>query len=334
MRWAKGNLNIIHLRTLQAVIRAGSHSAAAKQLGYTTSAVSQQIAALEKSAGVELFERGPRNLWPTAAGLAMDEHSNRILKLVVEAEDDMANYASGASGRLRVAATGAAAAQLIPRALARLAAQHSNINISVQNAREGRTLIDDVLEGFADLVILYDYDLGTPQWPEGLVAHTVMEEELVMVASPDSGTITTRISLADFSAEQWVANDPGSADTDYLLQACEREGFQPDIKYFSNDFDVIRGFVKERLGVALMPALALGIDRSIQMCRINAGSLKRRVLVAHRSSDSNQLLPATLAALQDAAEEFLQWTRTAFLEPQETPLGAIGERISSCEDPG
>lgn len=323
MRWVKSNLNIVHLRTLQAVVQLGSHSAAAKHLGYTTSAVSQQVAALEKAVGVELFERGPRNLWPTPAGSAMEEHAYAILKLVAHAEDDMRNFASGASGALRISASGTAAAQLIPRALAKLAVQFSDADISVEDNGDLRRLTDDVLEGFADLVILYEYDFVPLSRPDGLVFHTVLDEELVVVTGTDSGAAKFRQTVADLSSEQWVTNEVGSAGTENFYQVCMQEGFEPQVRYYSNDFDVIRGIVKEHLGVALIPALALGIDRSIKMHRIPLATPRRKVLVAHRSSDTNILLPATLKALQDAAAEFLAWASTAFIEPQETPLGVI-----------
>lgn len=321
MRWVKGNLNIINLRTLQMVIRSGSHSAAAKKLGYTTSAVSQQIAALEKALGVDLFERGPRSLWPTAAGLAMSEHADVILRQVAEAEDEMRGYASGARGSLRIGASGTAAAQLVPRALSRLAMHFAAADISVED-NGVRQVASAVQEGTIDLGILYEYEKVPIQRTEGLAFSTLLDEELVVIRGAHSTQQgTDRVSLNDFSDEIWVANEIGSAGTENFVQVCRESGFEPNIQFHSNDFDVVRGLVKERLGVALVPALALGIDRDIFMYRVALPSPRRRVHVVHRTSDTNPLLPVTLTALRGAAQDFLDWTTEAFGTKVAIPLG-------------
>ena len=322
MRWVKGNLNIINLRTLQMVVRSGSHSAAAKKLGYTTSAVSQQIAALEKALGVDLFERGPRSLRPTAAGLAMSEHADIILRQVAEAEDEMRGYASGARGSLRIGASGTAAAQLVPRALSRLAMHFAAADISVED-NGVEQVASSVLEGTIDLGVVYEYEKVPVQRAEGLAFNTLLDEELVIIRGAHSQEPTTdRVSLGDFSHEVWVTNEVGSPGTDNFVQICRNSGFEPEVRFHSNDFDVVRGLVKETLGVALVPALALGIDRDIFMYRVAPPTPRRRVHVVHRISDTNPLLPATLVALRGAARDFLDWTTEAFGTRVEIPLGS------------
>ncbi|MEV0634008.1 LysR substrate-binding domain-containing protein [Streptomyces sp. NPDC050619] len=91
-----------------------------------------------------------------------------------------------------------------------------------------------------------------------------------------------------------------------------RLGFTPDIRFTSADFDVIRGIVRENLGVAMVPALALGIDRSITMRRLRTHGPRRKVLAVHRATDPDPLVPAAVAVIHEAAHEFVVWTTEAF----------------------
>lgn len=323
MRWLKVNLNIINLRTLQMVINTGSHTAAAKKLGYTTSAVSQQIAVLEKALGVDLFERGPKSLWPTPAGLAMSAHADAILKQVARAEDEMDAYASGSQGSLRIGASGTAAAQLVPRALSRLSMRYSTADISLEDISLQNGLVDSVLEGLTDLGIIYEY-AGVPiPRPEGLVLQPIIDEELVIISAAQTvGKTGNKVPLEDFAHENWVTNEAGSAGAENFVEMCQLDGFEPNIGFHSNDFDVVRGLVKETIGVALVPALALGTDRGIAFHRL-LNPPRRTVYVAHRASDVNPLLGVAITALREAAEDFIDWTTDAFEVELDSPVASI-----------
>jgi DNA-binding transcriptional LysR family regulator len=330
MRLVKGNLNIINLRTLQMVISTGSHTAAAKKLGYTTSAVSQQIAALEKALGVDLFERGPRSLWPTPAGLAMSAHADAILRQVARAEDEMQGFASGSQGSLRIGASGTAAAQLVPRALSRLSMRYAAASISVDDISLQKGLANSVLEGLTDLGVIYEYAKVPIPRPEGLVLQPILDEELVVISAAHSaGKTGDKVPLEDFAEENWITNEAGSAGAENFVEMCHLAGFEPNIGFHSNDFDVIRGLVKETIGIALVPALALGIDRGIAFHRL-LDPPRRTIHVAHRISDVNPLLGVTIAALRDAAEDFIDWTKDAFEVHLDNPVASI----VSDEPPG
>ncbi len=322
-------LNAVHLCTLQTVIRTGSHSAAAKELNYTTSAVSQQMAALEKSVGVLLFERGPRSLWPTPAGQALAKHADTILARSAEAEDEMRSFAIGSRGRLRVGASGTAGAQLIPKALARLVVDHPDAEFTVED--DGLLQNDmaaAVVEGKVDLGIVFEYGLVPHAWPGDLHVHTVLDEELVVIQGAHGPTpVDERIELASLAHEAWVTNRVGSDGSESFYRMCKSAGFIPRVLFTSNDFDVIRGIVKEGLGSALVPALALGIDRSIHMHRIGATPPRRKVHAAYRSTDVNPLVPASIRALEDAADDFRAWTSQAFGSRLESPIAiTFGDR--------
>jgi len=313
--------NLVHLQTLRAVLESGSFSGAAKALGYTTSAVSQQIAALERALGVRLFERGPRNLWPTPAAVQMGRHATAVLSRLAEAEEDMREYADGRRGRLRVAAFATVAAQVLPKALARLVARFPEAELTLYDDGAPSGVARAVADGHADLGLVYAYDLVPRTWPAELAAHPVLDEELVVIRGP--GADRTPTGLADLSEAIWVSNRDGSAGHENLVRLCAQNGFAPKIRFASDDYDVIRGIVREDLGLALVPALALGTDRTITMLRMGAGVPRRKVLAVHRAADPNPLIPAAIEATAQAAADFLDWTTRAFGVKLDSPLATV-----------
>jgi DNA-binding transcriptional LysR family regulator len=322
-------LNLVHLHTLQMVIKTGSLSGAAKELGYTTSAVSQQIASLEKSAGVALFERGPRSLWPTPAGVALLKHADAIIARSDEAEDEMCTYARGTRGRLRVGASGTAGAQLVPKALARLVGTHPGAEITVED--DGllqNDMTTAIIEGKVDLGLVFEYGLVPRTYPDDVVVRTILDEELVVIEGGQSpGPSEDRLELGSVAQQPWVTNRVGTDGSENFYRICANAGFTPQVLFTSNDFDLIRGLVKEHLGLAIVPALALGIDRSIRMRRIGPSAPRRKVHAMHRVTDTNPLIGAAIGALDEAADDFLAWTNRAFASRLDSPIAVtFGDR--------
>ena len=317
-------LNVVHLQTLQAVLATGSLSGAAKELGYTTSAVSQQIAALERNLGVRLFERGPRSLLPTPAAVQMGTHAAAVLARLAEAEEDVRGFADGHRGRLRVAGFATVGAQLLPRALARLVARFPEVELTLQDDGGPAEIAAAVCEGRADLGLVFEYDLVPQNWPGELRICPILDEELVVLCGPRQQTAEPfHTDLPELAEEIWVTNREDSAGYQNLVRLCAQSGFHPEIRFTSDDFDVIRGIVRENLGIALVPALALGIDRVITMRRLRSAGSRRKVHVVHRATDPNPLVVAAVEAVREAAAEFVQWTTEAFGVRVDPPLATL-----------
>lgn len=310
-------INPVHLQTLKAVLDTGSLSGAAKVLGYTTSAVSQQIAALERSVGVRLFERGPRSLWPTSAALQMGGQANEILYRIGEVEETMRAFSEGRRWRLRVGAFATVGARLLPDALARLVDRFHDTELLVHDG-DPRELAESVREAKTDLALVCEYDLVPRTWPGELRVHPVLDEETVLIRAAGHGD--SRVRLGELAEEVWISNHPGSAGHDNLLRACAQAGFSPDVRFCSDDFDVVRGIVRAGLGVALVPSLALGGDQAIAVRRLPGGGPRRRVHALYRSTDPNPLLPVAVDAIRRTAREFASGRDGVFGAPCASPL--------------
>src|ERR671933_759934 len=133
-------LDVKRLRVLREVAEQGSFSGAADALSYTQSAVSQQIAALEREAGATLVERGTRGGTLTEAGRALVEHSEAILTRLAAAEDELEAIAGLRGGRMRLASFPTAGATLAPRAIARFREEHPDVELSLVPAEPDERL--------------------------------------------------------------------------------------------------------------------------------------------------------------------------------------------------
>src|ERR671926_1193458 len=127
-------LDVRRLRVLREVAAQGSFSAAAEKLGYTQSAVSQQVAALEREAGSTLIERNPRGLRLTDAGEALVRHADKILARLAEAEAELEAIAGLRGGRLRLATFPSAGATIMPEAIARFRERHPGVELTLEPA--------------------------------------------------------------------------------------------------------------------------------------------------------------------------------------------------------
>src|SRR6059058_3771964 len=125
-------LDVRRLRVLREVAAQGSFSAAAEALSYTQSAVSQQIAALEREAGTTLVERGARGIRLTDAGEALVRHTDAILARLADAEAELEAIAGLRGGRLRLAAFPTVCATLMPLAIANFRERHPDIELTVR----------------------------------------------------------------------------------------------------------------------------------------------------------------------------------------------------------
>lgn len=287
-------LSLARLRVLSVVAEHGSFSSAALALDYTQSAVSQQIAALERECSCRLVERLPRGVRLTPAGQVLIGHAQGILASVTAAEVELAAIAGLRGGQLRMASFPSAGATLMPLAIGIFRAQHPDVELSLIEA-EPNELVTRLGAAELDLALLFDFGVGEPAWP-GELESLVLFEDPMFVALPGDHPLATRprLRLHDLSEEAWVQTSQDSQCAQHVVHSCHAAGFAPRTAFYSDDYQTVQGLVAAGVGVALIPALALtNVREDIAVRSLSTAGLHRRVLAATPVAANRT--PATVA---------------------------------------
>jgi DNA-binding transcriptional LysR family regulator len=282
------------LRVLRAVAEHGSFAAAALELQYTPSAVSQQIAALEREAGAVLVQRGPRGTRLTQAGAILDRHAAVVLGQLAAARAELDDLARLRGGALRLAAFESAWTALVPSAVSAYRRRHPEVELHLAEA-DPVEAVAGVRAGACDLAVVFEPNALDAAGIEGL-RRTVVGLDPLWAVLPEDHPLAgePEIALERLAGEPWVA--PTAFCAGVVRRACLSAGFDPDIVFSSADYGAIQGFVAAGAGVALVPFLAL-TGRDQVVARPLAGDGPRRVLAAITAADGPR--PATATAMLD-----------------------------------
>lgn len=253
-------LSVGRLEVLRAVVGHGSFSAAAESLSYTQSAVSQAIARLESETGVQLLIRERRGVTPTAAGVTLVEHAERIFAAIGAAEEALAQASDAQLRRLRIATFPSGAAALMPLAVARFRRAHPAVSLTLAAGEPGE-IAARLRAGELDLALLFEFpgEVSRRGRPRGLRTVTLLEDPMQLVlplAHPLCEQETLRLS--DLREEPWVQTSAASPCARHVVRCCREAGFEPAVAFESDDYDTVQGLVAAGVGVALVPRLALG----------------------------------------------------------------------------
>jgi len=299
-------LQVSRLKVFVEVAKQGSISAAAEELSYTQSAVSQQIAALEAETGVTLIERLPRGVRLTTAGSTLLAHAEGILGRLAAAEADLEAIAGLRGGQLRMASFPTAGATLMPLAIAMFRAQHPEVELTLAEG-EPEEIAPRLYAGEFDLALLFEFE-GTS---ESLVADLVRQplfEDPMFLALPADHPLSRRrtLRLADLRAEAWVQTSSSSACARHVVRCCHVAGFEPIVSFESDDYQTVQGLVAAGVGVALIPKLAVASAREdVAIRALSPSSPVRNVIAA--TPEGSRLTPAAAAIgmiMTSVAERF------------------------------
>ncbi|MEU9289412.1 LysR substrate-binding domain-containing protein [Streptomyces sp. NPDC048275] len=298
-------LDVRRMQVLRAVVSSGSVTAAAADLGYTPSAVSQQIAVLEKQAGTELLERVGRGVRPTAAGLLLTEYADVIGRQVAEAETALADLRAGRTGRLAVRYFATAGASLVAPAIARFRGEHPGVRVELKLI-DPQDPLPDVKEGRADLALVVRSGGSGGSGPEGVRLVHLLDDPYRAVLPRGHRLAGKRmLDLADLAAEPWVGSEWPGPCLAAQLDACAAAGFSPDFVVQSEDYVTAQGFVAAGLGVSLIPWLGLGGRHpDVVIRKVRAPEPVRAIYAAVRATVSpGRALDGLLDALREAARK-------------------------------
>jgi DNA-binding transcriptional LysR family regulator len=300
-------LDVKRLRVLREVAARGSFSAAAESLAYTQSAVSQQIAALEREAGTRLVERSARGIRMTDAGRALVRHADVILARLADAEAELEAIAGLRGGRVRLASFPTAGATILPRAIAAFRARHPAVELTLEPA-EPEEALGRLKAGECDLALTMDAPSCRLDYA-GIERVPLLDDPMYVLLPRDHALADEpRVRLEELAGEAWISGSTGTCpDTALTLRACQSAGFEPRIAFHSDDYVAIQGFVAAGVGVSLIPDLALlAVREDVVVREIDTDSPPVREIGAATLTDAwrSPAVDAMLDVLIEVGREF------------------------------
>ncbi|GAA3211860.1 LysR family transcriptional regulator [Actinocorallia longicatena] len=249
-------IEIRQLRVFRAVASTGSFSGAARELGITQPAISQQIKALEKTVGTPLILRSGRQMRLTEAGEALCRHAATVLGAVNAAEEEIAALADLRTGRVRVASFPAGCSALVPRALAAMRELHPDVGTELVEA-DPDEVVTMLRAGECEVAVTYAYeDAPAPHWTD-LVSRVLMTDPMVglLPAGHPLASAGRPVEITELTDDPWIAGCARCRA--HLVDVCRRMGFHPSVAYATDDPRGVVGLVGAGLGVSLLSELAL-----------------------------------------------------------------------------
>jgi DNA-binding transcriptional LysR family regulator len=299
-------LDLRRLRLLRELKQRGTIAAVADALQFTPSAVSQQLAMLEREAGVRLLERAGRGVRLTDAAMVLVDHAEALLERAALAEADLAAAAGTVAGRGRIAGFESVALRLAIPAMRSLARDAPRLRCELVEAEPEQALPALAL-GDVDLVLGDEWQHQPLRLPEG-VERLDLFPDPVHLLLPARHPATRRhheaIPIAELAGEAWTTGHAGMGWDQMTHRTCRAlGGFDPDIRHRTNDATVSVALVARGLAVTLLPDLALaGRYPGVEMRSIAEGSVSRSIFVTARAADTTRpSTQALLAAVRDAA---------------------------------
>ena len=279
---------------------------AATRLSFTPSAVSQQMAVLERQVGAPLLVRHARGVRLTEVGLALVTGGSEIDERLGRLEQDISDMVRLHGGRLRLAAFSSAAARLVPVAIDRFHREYPEVWLSL-DVRDPQLTVDAVRSGAVDLGMIFDYQDGPQVATDGLPARRLTPDRM-LVALPDGhpsvGTAAADgVAIGALEGDAWIRDcSPDPACRELLDRLCNQSGFRPNVAFESADYLAIGRLVAAGVGVALVPGLAAEQMPAGVALRPIDPDVRRRITVL-QSAGAGPAAEAMINILAQVADE-------------------------------
>ncbi|TNC47044.1 LysR family transcriptional regulator [Mumia zhuanghuii] len=285
----------------RAVARSGSLSAAARELGTTQSAVSQQLRQLEREAGGPLLLRTARGTQLTEAGTSLLAHADTIHGALHLARGELGALAEARGGVVRLAAFPSGAATLVPPALRALRDDHPGVQVTLVETEPPEAWAS-VLAGETDVALVFGYD-GPPEEDGALTWVPLGVESLSLVVPP--GSAPDDVDATWLAGQDWVAGCVRCRE--HLVSCCHVAGFEPRLLHESDDYVAVQNLVAHGFGVTVLPRLALSAFRhpDVEVRRSDLFGARHVGIVHRRGAEAVPAIRALSERLQGVAKETL-----------------------------
>ena len=276
------DLELRHLFALDAVAAEGTFARAGERLGYTQSAVSQQIAALERAVGEKVFDRpgGPRSVELTPFGAELLRGGRDLLARVDSLADDLDRFREGYTGRLTIGTFQSISSAVLPMVLGRFRAAHPDVEVHLLETDVDEDLEEHLERGQTDVSFLVGWVADAAQ--SGFESRLLLTDPFVLIARPGQFP-SGPVSLAAFADEPMIGQHPNSCQL--LNEAGLRSaGLDPSYVFRSNDNGTVAAMVRAGMGVAVMPLLCTEPeDPRIELHPLDPPIPGRQVSIAWRA---------------------------------------------------
>lgn len=297
-------LDVRRLRLLRELAHRGTIAAVAEALNFTPSAVSQQLSALEREAGLPLLERTGRRVALTPAGRTLVRHAEAVLEQLERAAAELAHARHGLAGPLRIGTFPSAARTVIPAALLALARRHPGLEPMLREI-DPAGVADAIRAGDLDVALIHEYDFVAARPEPGLGTAALCTEELYLASSaphppnPDMSGAGAAV-IGAWRAAPWITATPGTMCHEMTVRACQAAGFGPRVRHLVDDFAAVLALVASGQGVALVPQLGI-TDPLPPGVVLTSVPMARRTKIAFRSgADGHPAVAAITDALRSA----------------------------------
>lgn len=285
-------LDVRKLRLLRELAHRQTIAAVAEAMNYTPSAVSQQLSALEREAGVPLLERTGRRVTLTPAALTLVDHTETILATLERAAADLTRATEHLAGTLRIGAFPSAVPTILTPALIALTGQHPGLEVVVTEL-DPATAPAALRTEAVDVALVQEYD-HVPVPPDPALDTDPLLAETIYLAALDDDP------LPQHRDAPWIAGTPGTLCHAMTIRVCEAAGFTPRIRHHVDDFSAVLALVAAGRGVSLVPEL--GARTPPGNVVLSPLPTRRHTRLAYRrGTRAHPIVSAARAALHDCA---------------------------------
>lgn len=297
------DLSVQQLRMLREVDIQGTIAAAASQLGYSASAVSQQLATIEKVTGVAVLERSGRNVLLTDPGKVLVKHADVILMQLEEAKAAMEAAAATPSGVVKLGVIESIGSTLLPDFLWDLNERHPDLMLHTQISDVSNAM-DEVRSGAFDASFVLDYP-SVPSERDANLARVLVCYDWFNIVVPEDDEFFGTVAIEDLKGRPMIGA-PTHFECGYsVTNACRTAGFEPNLVHALDDYPVVLRMVAAGAGIALMPDLALhSLPKGVRVLKLKEPFSRKIELMYRKSSAERPSVRALLEAVDRSADRF------------------------------
>lgn len=294
-------LNLERLRVLHAVSTSGSVVGAARTLHVTTSAVSQQVARLEREVGQPLVERQGRGIRLTEAGALLARDAGDLLTHVERVEADFAGYCGEVAGSLTVAAFATAARGLMPRVLRTMRGRWPELRVSLSEL-EPHEAIPLLCRAELDIAVAQDWPDSPLPLPHGISRQALFDDPFDIALPADHPLAhRDRVKITELAEQDWISWSAGQICHDWLAHTLRAYGVEPRIAHTASEHPTQLALVAAGLGAAVVPRLGRDlVPTGVRFVAIDPQPTRWIFALWRDSAAARPTIRATLGALRDA----------------------------------